>query len=142
MNQINLIGRVGKDPEVKTLDIASDHNKVAKLSLAVSEKFTRNGEKVEETEWFNLSIFGRLAEIAEKWVKKGDLLRVTGKFKTREYTDKEGNQKRFSEVNVSDLEMLGSKKEIDPLSDDAPMPPDRPKRTEQQTMEQSDDLPF
>lgn len=107
MNYISLIGRVGKDPETRTLE----SGKVTKFTLAVSEKHTKNGEKVEETEWFNVVIFGKLAEIAEKYVSKGDMIFVSGKMKSREYEDKEGVKKRFYEVLVSNLEMLGSKKD-------------------------------
>jgi single-strand DNA-binding protein len=106
MNQLNIIGRVGKDPEVRTLE----SGKLAKFTLAVSEKFTKNGEKVEETEWFNVTLFGKLAEVAEKWVTKGDHLFVTGKIKSREWEDKEGTKRRFYEVHANGLEMLGGKK--------------------------------
>lgn len=106
MNVIHLIGRVGKDPEIKNLESGT---KVAKFSLAVSEKFTRNGERVEETEWFNIAIFGKLAEVAEKYVNKGDKLQVSGKFRSREYEDKEGITRRAYEVNASGMEMLGGK---------------------------------
>lgn len=107
MNKIFLIGRTGKAPEINNLE----SGKVAKFSLAVSEKTTRNGEKKEETEWFNIAAFGKLAEVCENYVHKGDRICIIGKYKTREYTDKEGVQKRFSEVLASDIELLGSKAE-------------------------------
>jgi single-strand DNA-binding protein len=108
MNQINLIGRVGKDPEIKDLESGT---KVAKFSLAVSEKYTKGGEKVEHTEWFNVAIFGKLAEVAQNWVHKGDQLFVSGKITSREYDDKEGVKRRVYEVTANSIEMLGSKKE-------------------------------
>ena len=105
MNQINLIGRVGKDPELKNIGSIN----VAKFSLAVSEKYTKDGERIEKTEWFNVVIFGKLSEIAEKYVHKGDMLFISGKITSHEY-EKDGIKQRSYEVNVNNMEMLGGKK--------------------------------
>lgn len=106
MNQINLIGRVGKAPEVKTLE----SGKVAKFSLAVSEKVRKGDERIEETEWFNVCVFGKTAEVVERFVAKGDKVFISGKYKTREY-EKDGEKKRFSEVLVAQLELLGERRD-------------------------------
>lgn len=114
MNKIILIGRVGKTPEVVTYK----DGKVAKMTLAVSERFNRDGEKVEEVEWFNLKAFGKLAEIIERYVGKGDKIAVVGKYKTREY-EKEGEKKYFSEVIVGELEMLSQKQKDETATEKA-----------------------
>lgn len=137
MNHIYLIGRTGKAPEIKALETG----KVAKFSLAVSEKVTRKGEKVEETEWFNLVVFNSLAEVCEKYVKKGDHIAVNGKIKSRKYTDKDGNERTIYEVFVSSLEMLGGKKQEAEPESDLPTEKDIPsERPAPQT--NMDDLPF
>ena len=139
MNQINLIGRVGKEPEIKDLESGT---KVAKFSLAVSEKYTKNGEKVENTEWFNIAIFGKVAEVAEKYVHKGDQLFVSGKITSREYDDKEGIKRRVYEVNADKMEMLGGvKKDQQTEPNDGPLSSNRsaPKPA---TEMPEDDLPF
>lgn len=137
MNQLNIIGRVGKDPEIKDLESGI---KVAKFTIAVSEKHTKNGEKVENTEWFNVAVFGKLAEVVEKWVHKGDQLYVTGRFTSREY-EKDGKKSRFYELNASGIEMLGGKKETSAqASDDVPVS-NRPVSAPLDEMP-ADDLPF
>jgi single-strand DNA-binding protein len=134
MNQLNIIGRVGKDPETKDLESGT---KIAKFTLAVSENVTKNNEKVTITEWFNIAVFGKLAEVVEKWVHKGDQLYVTGKFQSREY-EKDGEKKRFYEVNANGIEMLGGKKESSPQAEPAS---NRPVSTPLEEMP-ADDLPF
>ena len=80
VNKVILIGNVGRDPEIVTFD---NGNKVANLSLATSERWTnKSGEKQEATEWHNLAVFGKLADIVEKWVKKGQQLYIEGKIKS------------------------------------------------------------
>lgn len=105
MNQINIIGRVGKEPEVKNIGSTT----VAKFSLAVSEKYTKDGERVEKTEWFNVAIFGKLSEVVEKYVHKGDMLFLSGKITSHEY-EKNGVKQRSYEVNANTMELLGGKK--------------------------------
>lgn len=105
-NQIQLIGRVGKDPETFT----TKNGKLVKFSFAVSEKFKREGEQVEETEWFTVIVSERSAETCEKYVQKGDLLFVQGKFRSRKYEDKEGVTRTILEVRNATFQMLGSKK--------------------------------
>lgn len=140
LNQINLIGRVGKTPEMKNLE----SGKVAKFSLAVSEKTTRNGERVEETEWFNVAVFGKTAEVVERYVNRGDLLFITGHIKTRRYQTKEGEDKTFTEVIVNALQMLGTKgagqqDEPRPQATHSPEPLPAPDLLTQPI---EDDLPF
>lgn len=108
LNQIQIIGRVGKDPEVRYLPSGEA---VANLSLATTEKWKdkQSGEMREETEWHRISTFGRLAEIVGEYVKKGGLVYVSGKIKTRKYTDKDGIEKTATEVRANDMKMLSGK---------------------------------
>lgn len=111
VNQINLLGRVGKDIEFIVLDSGST---VAKCSLAMSEKFTtKAGEKKEETLWMNIEIWGKLSEIAKQYVKKGDLLYVSGKLKVDEF-EKDGIKRQYYKVVASEMKMLGSKSQDSP----------------------------
>jgi single-strand DNA-binding protein len=102
-----LLGRVGKDPEVRSLD---NGNTVANFSIATSESYKdrTTGEKKENTEWHNLVLWGKTAEIAQQYVKKGDLIFVEGKNKTRSW-EKDGVTRYTTEVLVDKLTLLGSK---------------------------------
>ncbi len=102
-----LIGRLGKDPEVRRLDSGST---VAKFSLATSESYKdKDGNKVETTEWHNVVVWRAQAEIAEKYLKKGMLVYVEGKLTYREYTDKDNVKKYFTEIVASNFQMLERK---------------------------------
>lgn len=104
-----LIGRVGKDPEVRRLD---NGTAVAKFSLATSESYKdKDGNKIESTEWHNCVVWRGLAEVAEKYVKKGMLLYVEGKVTYREYTDKDNVKKHFTEIVANEFKMLEGKKD-------------------------------
>ena len=106
MNKIILIGRVGVDPDIHTFDSGS---KVAKFSFATSEKYKKDGEKIEETDWHNVVFYGPIVDVIEKYVKKGDQLSIVGRVKYRQYEDREGNNKYITEVIGRELEMFGSK---------------------------------
>ncbi len=104
-NSVHLIGNLGMDPEVKEV---SNGNKMVRFSLATSDSYrNQKGEKVTETQWHNLIIWGKLAEVAEKYLKKGKQIAVEGKLETNSYDDKNGNRKFFTQVKVNDLIMLG-----------------------------------
>lgn len=104
-NSVQLIGNLGMDPEVKEV---SNGSKMARFSMATSESYrNQKGEKITETQWHNLIIWGKLAEVAEKYLKKGKQIAVEGKLETNSYEDKEGNRKFFTQVRVNDLLMLG-----------------------------------
>jgi single-strand DNA-binding protein len=107
MNKVILIGNVGKDPEVKYLDSGQC---LANFTLATSETFkNKAGEKVTTTEWHKVTLWGKTAEIAEKWVHKGDKLMIEGKIKTRTYDNKEGQKVYVTEIVGDSMEMLGGK---------------------------------
>ena len=106
-NKVQLIGRLGNDPEVKTLNKGT---KLAKLSLATNEMYKNSaGEKVKETQWHNLIAWNRTAEVAEKFLKKGAEVAIEGKLVSRTYNDKEGNKRYVTEIVVNELLMLGAK---------------------------------
>ena len=106
-NKVQLIGNLGGKPEVKNLESGK---KVATLSLATSESYRNaSGEKVTETQWHRLVAWGKVAEIAEKYLDKGKEIAIEGKLVNRSYTDKDGNKKYITEVQVNELLMLGAK---------------------------------
>lgn len=107
VNKVILLGNLGKDPEVRHLE---NGRAVANFSLATSEVYkNKNGEKVTTTEWHNIVMWSPLAEIAEKYLKKGNQVYLDGKIQTRTYDDKDGNRKYMTEIVVQNLNMLGSK---------------------------------
>lgn len=110
LNKVQLIGRLGADPEIR---YTRDGDAVANLSLATSERWKdkQSGEQKEATEWHRLSMFGRLAEIAGEYLKKGALIYVEGKLKTRKWTDKEGVERYTTEINVGEMKMLSGKQD-------------------------------
>ena len=106
-NKVQLIGNLGMNPEVKTLD---GGKKLAKMSIATNETYKNSkGERVTETQWHNLVAWGKTAEIVEKFLKKGSEVAVEGKLVNRNYTDKEGVKRYITEIEVNELLMLGGK---------------------------------
>jgi len=105
-----LIGNLGNAPEVKTIE---GGKKLARFSIATKESYRNaKGEKVTETTWHNIVAWGKVAEIAEKYLTKGKEVAVEGKLINNSYTDKDGNKKYSTEVQVSEILMLGSKAEV------------------------------
>lgn len=106
-NRVQLIGNLGNAPEVKTV---TSGKKIARFSLATNENYRNaKGEKVTETQWHNLVAWGKLAEIAEKYLAKGKEVVVEGKLITKSYNDKDGNKRYSTEVEVHELLMMGGK---------------------------------
>lgn len=105
INKVILVGNVGRDPEVRHLD---NNLVMARFSLATSESYrNKNGEKITNTEWHNIVVWRGLAEIAEKYVKKGSQLYVEGKLRTRSWDDKDGNKRYTTEIDCDNLQLLG-----------------------------------
>lgn len=103
-NQVQLIGHVGQDPEIKSFE---GEKKLASLSIATKDSYKNDkGEKVEETQWHRISAWGKTAEIIEKYVTKGKEIAVQGKLTHRSYDDKNGDKKYVTEVVVSELVLL------------------------------------
>ncbi|NCO55619.1 MAG: single-stranded DNA-binding protein [Bacteroidetes bacterium CG02_land_8_20_14_3_00_31_25] len=111
VNKAILIGNVGKDPDVRHLD---NDVTVARFTLATSESYKKsNGEVVKTTEWHNIVLWRGLAQVAEKYVKKGSQIYIEGKIRTRSYDDKDGNKKYFTEIQGDNLNLLGKKESSD-----------------------------
>ncbi|MDX1938566.1 MAG: single-stranded DNA-binding protein [Flavihumibacter sp.] len=107
-NKVQLIGNLGNTPEIKTIDSGK---KMARFSIATNEVYKNaKGEKVVETQWHNLVAWGKVAEIAEKFLEKGREVAIEGKLVNRSYTDKEGTKKYITEILVNELLLLGEKK--------------------------------
>jgi len=106
VNKVILIGNVGADPDVKYIDGSEGSVAVANISLATSENYTKNGEKVEQTEWHRIVLWRKLAEVAEKYVKKGMKLYIEGSLRTKTWDDKDGNKRYTTEVWARNMQML------------------------------------
>jgi single-strand DNA-binding protein len=104
INKVILVGHLGKDPDLRYLQ-----NNVAVLSfpLATSETIIKNGEKIEQTEWHNIVMWRGLAEAAEKTLKKGRLIYLEGKCRTRSFEDKNGVNKYTTEIVAESFTLLG-----------------------------------
>lgn len=106
VNKVILIGNLGKDPEVRHLENGAV---VANFPIATSESYKdrNSGERVTQTEWHNIVVWRGLAEVAEKYLKKGNSVFIEGKLKTRSWEDKEGSTRYTTEVVADNLTMLG-----------------------------------
>lgn len=106
-NKVQLIGNLGNDPEIITLESGK---KLAKFSLATNETYKDSeGQKQTKTDWHSLIAWGKTADIVEKYLGKGKEIAIEGKLITRNYNDKDGNKRYITEVVVNELLMLGSK---------------------------------
>lgn len=107
LNKVMLIGRVGRDPEVRYMP---NGEPVAQLSVATSEKWkNQHGEAQERTEWHNIVAYGKLAEIIGKWLKKGAPVYFEGKIRSRKYSDRQGVERTAYEIIADEMKMLGGK---------------------------------
>ena len=105
-NKVQLIGRVGSKPQARTLE---GDKKMVRFSVAIHETYRNaQGVKITDTQWHNLVAFGKVAEIAEKYLEKGTELALEGKLVNRNYVDKEGVKRYVTEIQVSELLLLGS----------------------------------
>ena len=102
-NRVQLIGHVGQEPEVKTVN----NKKVAHITLATNDSYKNDkGEKVEQTEWHRLSAWGKTAEIIEKYITKGKEIAIEGKLTHRSYDDKDGVKRYITEVVINEVLFL------------------------------------
>lgn len=109
INKVILVGNLGKDPEVRHLEGGAV---VAKFPLATSESYkTKEGQRIDQTEWHNIVMWRGLAESAEKFLRKGSLVYIEGKIRTRSWDDKDGNKRYVTEIIADTMTMLGSKKQ-------------------------------
>jgi len=116
VNKVILIGRLGKDPEVRYM---TNGEAVTNATLATSETWKdKGGEKQEKTEWHNLVFYRRLAEIAGEYLKKGSQIYVEGKLQTRKWQTKEGQDRYTTEIVVNEMKMLGGKSSGEPRQEE------------------------
>ena len=114
LNRVQLIGRLGKDPESRSTPTGK---KVAHFSLAVSQRWkSAEGESKENTEWVNVEAWSRLGEICQQYLHKGSLVFLEGRLKTDKYEDKAGETKYYTKVVALSLQMLDRKPEDEPVT--------------------------
>ncbi len=136
INKVILVGNLGKDPEVRTLENGA---KVANFTLATSETYkNKDGQKVTQTEWHNIVLWRGLAEVAEKYLRKGNQVYIEGKIRLRSWDDKDGVKRYTTEILGDNMTMLGSRRDFDesdasPAGDTAP---------DTDAGDEKDDLPF
>jgi single-strand DNA-binding protein len=124
INKVILIGNLGRDPEVRYMPSG---DAVANITIATTETWKdKAGEKQEQTEWHRVAMFGKTAEIAGEYLKKGSQVYIEGKLQTRKWTDKEGQERYTTEIRADRMQMLGSRsggsERMAPPEDDAPPP--------------------
>lgn len=143
LNQCTFIGNLGRDPEIR---YSKDGKAVASFSIACSEswKDKQTGEKKELTEWVNISAFGNLAEIIEKYLKKGSQVYISGKYKTDKY-EKDGQTHYSTKIIAKDLVMLGGKAQANNEASEASQDEHNQSKSDgyiPQSNDFDDDLPF
>jgi single-strand DNA-binding protein len=142
LNKVQIIGRVGKDPEVR---YSTNGDAMANFTVATSERYKdkQTGEAVEKTEWHNVSAFRRLGEIVGEYVKKGSLIYIEGKIQTRKY-DKDGVTHYATGIVASEMKMLGGKTEVQqPQSQPRPQQKPAPSQSSGSGFDDmDDDIPF
>ena len=118
VNKVIIVGNVGRDPETRRLPSG---DAVTNISIATTDRYRdkQSGEMRENTEWHRVAFFGKVAEVAEKYLKKGSQVYVEGRLRTRKWTDQSGQEKYSTEIVAETMQMLGGKA---PGSSDGDMP--------------------
>ena len=145
LNKVILIGRLGRDPETRYMP---NGEAVCNFSVATSESWNdRNGQRVERTEWHNVTMYRRLAEIAGQYLKKGSQVYLEGKIQSRKYTDKNGVERTAYDIIVNEMKMLGGGsdgQQAQQAQGETPTPPRRqaPAAPAAPAVDIDDDVPF
>jgi len=145
VNKVILIGNLGKDPEVRHLENGAT---VANFPIATSEVYTdkNTGQKVENTDWHDIVVWRGLADVVEKYVRKGHKVYIEGKLKKRSWQDKEGNTRYSTEVIADELTILSRPEPKAPDAQKNPYDsagtPDAPSKVDDIIQNDKDDLPF
>ena len=144
LNKAILIGRLGRDPEVRQMP---NGEAVCNFSIATSETWTdQNGQKQERTEWHNITLYRRMAEVAGQYLKKGSLVYIEGRIQSRKYTGKDGIERTAYEIIGSEMKMLGGGNDSGQQNAQhtPPAPPSRqaPAAPGQPVDDIDDDVPF
>ena len=142
-NKAILIGRLGRDPEVR---YTTSGTAVADFSVATNEVWTdQSGERQERTEWHRIVVWRRLAEICEKYLRKGSLVMIEGRIQTREWDDRDGNRRRTTEIVALGMKMLDSRTDRmggGPTADRSGPRSSAPSQPSQEVEITDDDIPF
>ena len=126
LNKVIIIGNLGKDPEVRSTPGGA---KVANFSVATTDRYTdKQGQKVDKTEWHRIVMWRGLAEVAEKYLKKGSMVCIEGKLETRSWEKSPGDTRYATEINASNMQMLGGRNEDTGMQEfsEGPTPVDDP----------------
>ena len=140
VNKVILIGNLGRDPEVRH---TQDGKSITNFSIATSESWMdKQGNKQEKTEWHKVSVFGKLAEIAEQYLDKGSQLYIEGKLQTRKWQDKDGNDKYTTEILGNEMNMLGGRQGSGGGAADVQSQPATPMSQPVESNISEEDIPF
>lgn len=135
VNSVTLLGRAGKDPEVRT--VGQNNSKVAQFSLCTGGKYkTQDGREIDDTAWHNIVAWRNLADIAEKYIRKGNQVLIIGHLTYRKYTDNNGAERNVTDIVADKIELCGAKPDNQPTQNPAPQ-----QRPQYQTTPIVDDLP-
>ena len=136
VNKAIILGRIGRDPEVRFMP---NGEAVANFSVATSESWKgKDGQKQERTEWHNVTLYRKLAEIAGQYLKKGSQVYIEGKIQSRKYTGKDGIERTAYEIIGSEMKMLGGNTGTESI----PEPPTKREPNQTQHDDFKDDIPF
>ena len=144
LNKVILIGRLGRDPETRHMP---NGDAVCNFSVATSESWKdQSGQKKERTEWHNITMYRKLAEIAAQYLKKGSQVYIEGRIQSRKYTGKDGIERTAFEIIASEMKMLGGKAEGSSESTNTAAPPAPPRHqapaAPAQPVDDTDGIPF
>jgi single-strand DNA-binding protein len=147
VNKVILLGNLGADPEVRSLPSGT---KVANISIATSESYVKDGEKVEQTEWHKVELWDKLAELAERYLAKGRTVYIEGKIRTNTYQDKDGVTRYDKKIRAVNMTFVGGKNDAaDSIGQQQPAqtwqanaPAAQPQPPVSEGSNDSDDLPF
>ena len=140
LNKVILIGRLGRDPETRYMP---NGEAVCNFSVATSEAWNdRNGQRQEKTEWHNITMYRRLAEIAGQYLKKGSQVYLEGKIQSRKYTDKNGVERTAYDIIANEMKMLGGGNSEQQAQAETPTPPRRQAAPAAPVEDIDDDVPF
>jgi len=138
VNKVILVGNLGRDPEVRTLESGA---KVANFTLATSETYkNKEGQRITQTEWHNIVLWRGLAEVAERFLKKGNQVYIEGRIRSRSYDDKDGIKRYITEIFGDNMTMLGGRRDMD--ENEVPQTEGEETAPEADVSDEKDDLPF
>ncbi len=144
INKVILIGRVGQDPEIRA---TAGGKLIAHFSVATHEQWSDkvSGERQEQTEWHRIVAFGHLAELVQRFIKKGSTLYLEGKLQTRSWSDREGQKRQTTEIQMTQMELLDPRSREDEISSTPPREESRRDRSpppEESLSPYDDSIPF